>query len=337
MLDSRERLRRAIRREDVDRPPVAAWRHFPDHDGDPQRLIDATMEFQGAYGCDLVKLMPSGMYSVIDYGVETAAEKHPQIGHEVMESTPIGSPRDWQYLPAVSATEGALAAELRVASEVRRRVGADIPVLDTLFSPLTMAAKIAGAEQHNALLDSPEADLVFSRLAEDILMYARASLSRGVDGFFYATQHATTSPPELAERYNMFGRPYDQRILEELRGASEFLMLHLHGPNPMTDLAQVFPVDIVNWEDREGGPALQDVLAADCAPAVCGGIDRTRALRAASPQEAEEDVQRLLTHLPPTGVVLAPGCVLYQDTRWENLAASLNAVRSVSAGGARSE
>ena len=71
-LTPRERLGRSQRGEALDRTPISFWRHFPNEDQDPGRLVEAMLAFQERYQLDLVKLMPSGMYSVVDYGAITS-------------------------------------------------------------------------------------------------------------------------------------------------------------------------------------------------------------------------------------------------------------------------
>ena len=68
-MTHRERIQATLRGEAVDRPPVSLWRHFPREDETVEGLVKATVRFQREYDFDLVKLMPTGMYGVIDYGV----------------------------------------------------------------------------------------------------------------------------------------------------------------------------------------------------------------------------------------------------------------------------
>ncbi|HZS87261.1 MAG TPA: hypothetical protein VFE42_07220 [Chloroflexota bacterium] len=64
------RVEAAFKGLPVDRSPVTFWQHLPGHDHTADLLASATLDFQRRFDLDLVKLMPTGMYSVIDYGVE---------------------------------------------------------------------------------------------------------------------------------------------------------------------------------------------------------------------------------------------------------------------------
>jgi hypothetical protein len=53
-----DRVRAAVRREVVDRPPYAFWRHFPTADRSPAALAQATLRFHDRYGSDLLVVAP---------------------------------------------------------------------------------------------------------------------------------------------------------------------------------------------------------------------------------------------------------------------------------------
>ncbi len=106
-MTHRERVRAALRGEAVDRPPVALWRHFPGEDATVEGLVAATVTFQRAFDLDLVKLMPTGMYGVIDYGV-TVEGSNDDIGTTRYVAGPIREAADWEQLPAISPERGVL-------------------------------------------------------------------------------------------------------------------------------------------------------------------------------------------------------------------------------------
>src|SRR5688572_17741428 len=98
-------------------------------------------------------------------------------------------------------------------------------------------------------------------MAEDVIAFGRACLEAGADGFFFATQHANRAaqPPGLHER---LGVPYDLNVLEALCSDTAFIILHLHGREPLFDLADMYAcLDAVNWHDRETEPSLEQALS----------------------------------------------------------------------------
>ena len=42
-----------------------------------------------------------------------------------------------------------------------------------------------------------------------------------------------------------------QPVLEALREGTTCTILHMHGPEPLFELADRYPIDGVNWHDRE--------------------------------------------------------------------------------------
>lgn len=307
-----DRLRAAAKGEAVDRTPISFWQHFPTVDQSPQTLTEALLEFQKRYRLDLVKLMPSGMYSVIDYGAVTSPPD-PVSGARGLASGPIDRPESFASLPQADPSQGSLAAELEVIRGVRAGVPATTPVLETLFSPLTMAAKLSGLSALQlAEVGGAALHVALAQFAEDTVRYARECLKVGVDGFFFATQWATKGALSAAAGIE-FGAEYDLRVLEQLRPTSDLLMLHLHGPDPLFELSAQYPVDWVNWEDGETPPSLGEASGLTDR-GLAGGFARTQAWLTGDPGRAIEHMQTSLSATGGRRFMFAPGCVLPQNT-----------------------
>ena len=69
-MDKWERVRAALWGETLERAPLALWRHFHREDRDAATLARVSAEFARRYDIDLVKLTPSGLYAVEDWGAE---------------------------------------------------------------------------------------------------------------------------------------------------------------------------------------------------------------------------------------------------------------------------
>src|SRR2546430_968385 len=68
-LTSRERVRRALRGDAVDRPPFAVWRHFyPDENEGAERLAGTTIDFTTRHRLDIVKYNPRAHYHAEPWG-----------------------------------------------------------------------------------------------------------------------------------------------------------------------------------------------------------------------------------------------------------------------------
>lgn len=318
-VDRRERIRSLLAGEAVRPVPHAFWRHFPADDRDPATFAAATAAFYRRYGVDLIKLMPTGMYSVVDYGVEIRPSED-ELGTTLYASGPVHGPADWARLPTASPERGMLAEQVDVVRRVRSEVGPDVPIVQTVFSPLTMAWKIAGGDLGTTVLaDETAASVALGRLADDVIAFGRACVDAGADGFFFATQMANADGPGR-DAYERLGVPYDLRILDALRASTTLQILHLHGPRPYFDLADRYPVDVVNWEDRETPPGLSEALSLT-SRCLLGGVDRHGLPVGGSPAEIAAQVRDAIDQTGGGRLIVGAGCVLPISARPENLEA----------------
>ena len=329
MMTHRERIQTILRGDSADRPAISLWHHFPGQDDTPEKLTAATVAFQREYDVDLIKLMPTGMYSVIDYGVQVALAGD-TIGSTRYVAGPIAQNSDWARLPAVSPERGMLRDQVDVVRRVRASLGPDVPIVQTIFSPLTMATKVVGTNE--ALIaaiqsDEPALREGLARMAADVIAFGRACLDAGADGFFFATQLATRSalPDGI---YRRLGVPYDLQVLRALRSGSWCTILHLHGLEPFIELAQEYPVDAVNWHDRETEPGLRAALGQTVRTLVAG-IDRMGAVVTGSPEEAAAQVRDAIAQTGGRKLIVGPGCVIPTNAPAANLRAMRRVVDDV--------
>lgn len=323
MVSKRERLEAAIAREVADRPPVALWRHFPVDDQTAVGLAESAARFQEQYDFDFIKLTPSSSYCLLDWGVEDEWTGHTE-GTRRYTKRVIHSPDDWKELRVLNAHEGALGAQLDSLKMLRETVGSDVPIIQTIFSPLSQAKNLAGQDRlMEHLHRNPtgvEAGLEI--ITKSTRAFVKALQDVAVDGIFYAVQHASYRYFD-EEAYRRFGRPYDLRILE---AAEDYWLnlLHLHGEAIMFDLAASYPVQIVNWHDREVEPSLfegRDLIEG----AVCGGV-RRETLELGTPDQVQAEASEALSSLERRGFVLGTGCVISSIAPRTNIEALREAV-----------
>jgi uroporphyrinogen decarboxylase len=307
MTTHKERMQACINNEVLDRPPVALWRHFPVDDQAPETLAAATLNFQQAYDLDLVKVTPASSFCVKDWGVEDQWMGDTE-GTRRYTRHVIQDPRDWETLPALDPTAPHLAGQLACLRLLRAELGPDTPLLQTIFSPLAQAKYLAGEDRlisHLRLY--PEAVIKgLTTIAKTTRRFVEACLETGIDGVFYAIQHAQASLLNL-EEYKTFGLPLDQEILEP---AQELWcnLLHLHGHDVYFPILDSLKFPIVNWHDRETFPSL--VEAQNLFTGVtCGGM-RQDTLVYRDRAEVRKEAEDAARQTNGKRFILGTGCVV---------------------------
>ena len=322
----RERVRAAVAREAVNRPPVSIWRHFPEQDQTAMDLAAATVAWQERFGFDFVKFMPPGDYPTIDWGATTEFRGAPGGTRETTRAA-IAGVTDWASLRPVDVGGGFNGVVLDALRETRAQIVEDVPILQTIFSPLTIAQKLANGRAVEHLRAHPnELRAALGVIAEVTAAMARASYEAGADGIFFATQLADYAVLDETE-YRVFGLPYDLSVLEAAKAAKPdgWTLLHLHGEAPMFDLGATYPVDVLNWHDRHAAPDLAGGQRL-ARRAVAGGLNELRiAVAGADAAAAEARDAIAVTH--GRGLLVTPGCVVPVATPDETVAAVVAAVQ----------
>ena len=149
-MSKRDRLMAAVAGNEVDRPPVALWRHFPGDDQRPSDLAAATVAFQRRWDWDLVKVTPASSFCVRDWGVEDRWVGNSE-GTRDYTRRAVVEPEDWNRLTALDARSGSLGGQLRCLEQIRAELDEGTPVIQTIFSPMSQAKNLAGNEFYIAM------------------------------------------------------------------------------------------------------------------------------------------------------------------------------------------
>ena len=143
-------------------------------------------------------------------------------------------------------------------------------------------------------------------IAETTRRFVEACLDTGIDGVFYAIQHAQASLITMDE-YKTFGLPHDQKILEP---AQELWcnLLHLHGHDVYFSILDTLSFPIVNWHDRETYPSLAQAQTL-FAGVSCGGM-RQDTLVYGDQSEVREEAADAIRQTDGKRFILGTGCVV---------------------------
>jgi uroporphyrinogen decarboxylase len=309
-MNKSERVRAALRGEALDRPPFSFWTHLPGIDLDWQRIAEETAAFQARYDLDFVKSMPNGFYCVEDWGAVLDFSGIAAGGVGQVVASPIASLDDWAKLERVSVFEGAYGRELRHLERLRALVDPDVPILATVFSPLTIAGKLARDLHRSHLREAPElVHAGLARIAETTCDFVREAMARGCAGMFFALQEAVRAafgPDEYARH----GEPYDRAVIAAASAAGGwFNVLHMHGDDVLFDQLARYDVTALNWHIGETPPSIADYRAAGGTRPIVGGLQRSHLTRRER-DAVKADLERSLSESRGRGILVSPACVI---------------------------
>jgi len=326
-LSHRQRLEKTLSGEKPDRTPIAFWHHFPVDDQNPEMLARATVAFQKQFDFDLVKIMPPSSFCLKDWGVEDEWRGNPE-GTREYTLRAIQKPEDWERLPILDPNSGYLGKQLACLKGIQNEISQNAPYIQTIFNPLSQAKNLVGPENLKLHLRRTPAALHqgLKTIQETTLRFIDAAKRFGISGIFFAIQHATYDTL-TEEEYAAFGRAYDLPILQSVDDLW-LNMAHLHGNNIMFDLVADYPLQVLNWHDRETPPSLSEGLA-KTPGTVCGGIARIETLLLGTPQVVQAEAKQAIEETNGQRLILGTGCVLPLTTPYGNIMAARQAVEEI--------
>jgi uroporphyrinogen decarboxylase len=325
-MHKRDRLQAIFAGDNVDRPAVSLWRHWPGDDQDAAELARAQTVFQNLYDFDFIKVSPSSSFSVEDWGVVSAYQGNNEGSRSYVQHV-IRTPADWGELSVLDPRQGALGRQLRCLELLYDEYGDQVPFIQTVFNPLSVAKYLAGDElMHVHLRRYPDAlQAGLETITETVSRFVREVINTGAAGIFLAVQHAQLGSLSESE-YQDFGQPSDLAVLEATEGAW-FNLLHLHGEQVMFDLVAQYPVQVINWHDRETWPTLKEGKAR-FQGAVCGGLRQWDTLMDGTPNQVQAEAVDAMCQTEGRRFILGTGCVTPITSPTRNLCAARQAVEA---------
>jgi uroporphyrinogen decarboxylase len=220
-----------------------------------------------------------------------------------------------------------LATQIETLQRIHDTLGEEVPILATVFSPLSQAKHLAGADTLlSHLRREPEyLHQGLETITTTILRYIEAAKKAGISGIYYAVQYARYPLLNTSE-FDEFGRKYDCTILSEVSDLW-LNMTHIHSDQIMFAHVADYPVQIINWHDRQTGISLAEGLE-QVSGAASGGIDQW-SIHEESPDSALAEARDAVAQTGGRRLLLSTGCVIMTTTPLRNIRAVREFVEQV--------
>lgn len=327
-MTKRERVMAAIKGEEVDKVPASFWghNHLAEHSAKTLApyLLDQNLKFDW----DFIKVNLSYASYVEPWGNKYRfdAEKGPQL-----EYYPIKDASDLRKLERLDPTKGMLADQVEISRYLAEAVKREVPIIHTIFSPLSVVARLCGgiaktpteaSAVQKLMAESPE-ELIegLQAITSTLVDYARELIRAGADGIFFATT-VWSGDTLTKEQFETFGKPYDLAIYKAAaeEGAT-FNMSHLCRENIMLeDMTAGFPTHVISYDSLSPrNPSLKEAMSRTD-KTLCSGVGGATLLE--GPVEAiSAQVRAALGETGGRRLILGPDCVVPPNTPDKHLLA----------------
>jgi uroporphyrinogen decarboxylase len=326
-MTKRQRVAAALRGDPVDRVPLSFWLHNFVAENTARGLADETLRLARTFGWDYLKPQPRAQAFAEMWGLRYRPSGAVATPFTVTH-TPLEDAGDVARLAPVDPLGGALGEQLDALRQIRAAVGADTPLVWTVFAPIMVMPYLltGGVEQTLAICrETPKAmDAGLAAIADTLADYARACVEAGADGLFYATNVARADGLTAAE-CRRFQRPHDLRVLGAVDGAP-FNLLHLCGPGVPVDEFADYPVAAFSWALGAGNPSLTAVQRRT-GRAVVGGLPAKPEIASMTAEALVGRARRAIEETQGRALLLGPDCSINPDTPETLLHAVAAAVR----------
>jgi uroporphyrinogen decarboxylase len=315
-MTKRERVLAAVKGESVDRVPISYYNHNHAVEGSPDTLVPALLEHNRKFNWDFMKVMLRASYYMEAWG--STYRFDPGVG-AVLEDYAVKGAEDFKKLQRLDPTKGPFGEQVQVVKMLAQALKGSVPIMQSVFSPLTVAGRLAGgsfgtpdeASAVKVLVDQNPDELHYglSTITETMGEYVRECIRAGADGIFYTTTAYASLDVFSEDQYKEFGMPYDMAVLEAaIDEGADLNILHICRDNIMFDLLSDYPVQFINYESTsKRNPSLKEAMA-KTDKALWGGLDQRITLPQGPIEAIKAQVAEALAQTGGKRFILGPGC-----------------------------
>jgi uroporphyrinogen decarboxylase len=206
------------------------WRHFYDRERTAEELTDSMIRWQEQWNWDFIKINPPACYHALVWGTDYQFYPDP-MKEPTLNKPLITTDADVSRVGEIDVTKGELGEQLKVIRNLRKHFGPNIPILETVFSPIEIAHRFfKGREAFTAMRKkSPDAiHGLLTQITKTFKQFCLECLNSGANGIFFATKWASKDQMSWDE-YREFGREYEMPILNALVDKGALIILHVCG------------------------------------------------------------------------------------------------------------
>lgn len=314
-----QRFERLLSEKEVDRSIVSGWHHFLEKEQTATDLAEATIAFAKQYDWDWIKINPRATYLAEAFGNTYDFNDYrwvfPRQSNQV-----ILSPSDVRKVEEVEVAKSAPLQEQIEAVKLIRDGLPETPILQTMFSPLTILMFLTGNSSYvDQTMYGSEAPVNFKELLKNeragvhqalhaialtMANYVKELESAGVNGLFYAV--TGTAHPELFDEatFNEFSRPYDLIVLHAMKKGKR--ILHTCGSYSQPDRFNDYPIEGISWDtEAEGNPGLEVKLE----KIKVAGVDH-RIFEGKDDSLIEQQAKKAIQVMKDQPFLLVPNCAV---------------------------
>jgi uroporphyrinogen decarboxylase len=311
----------------ADRPPVAAWGHTFRQEWSPADLAAITVERARRFGWDFIKFQPRATFFAEAFGSVYEPSGH-ALRAPILIKPAVPDLDAWRSVELVNPK--AFDDQVESIGIVCRELGPDVPVIQTIFSPITVAGYLVGKSQSRVVRElrkHPElVGPVLDRIAQALVDFGRRSIEAGAAGIFYAISGYAGRKVMPEKVYRELVLPSDLAVLNALPKEAWFNILHLCGSNLNFALARDLPTQAVNWSiHNQGNPSLAEGREI-AGRAVIGGLGQRTTMVYGPASKIAAEARDAIAQTGGRGLLIAPGCSVPPRVRSANLEALASAV-----------
>lgn len=314
-----DRFQAILSGELADRPIISGWRHFIDKEQNAEDLAESTIAFTKTYDWDWVKINPRATYLAEAWGNQYDFADYQTVFPRQLTTVVPAASNLWDLEVKKASQTSSLLEHLDAVRKIRQGLP-DTPLIQTVFSPLTVLLFIVGRSayvtktvfgiEQPVTLESlftehrAAAHHALHVIALTLADYVQELKHAGADGLFYAV--TGTAHPGLFDsaKFDELSRPYDSIVLEAASYGKN--ILHTCGAHAQPEKFNDYRIDGISWDtEAEGNPGLNAELKAT----KVGGVDH--GLFAGNDvEQIEQQAKAALDQMKDQPFILSPNCAI---------------------------